>query len=266
MEKNKGHALLQGFLEDFDKTPVNHVEEVHPPLPSGEKEITNLAKPKAEEVEIKKVVNEEEYSVGPAKEVKEDAIIKPDEFNDPAKNGERVIDIPILEKPASIESPTILQSDKENISNSPSNDNADVKRMRRQAVSSHLINVYNRLQSLGCSVVYDKINRPEHLIASRDLLMAKVMKGESLNEGEIATMKSLEKSMNGFFDRREKYFNDTEFDEKILKEIKELSVQWMEINNIDPKPENAIMLSLALQPAYNIATAFSHKLRYNTHW
>jgi hypothetical protein len=251
--KNKAENLLSEFVEHFEKTPTNYVQEVHAPLPEAE----TPDFPKKEKVVATPEVKPDDYLEAPAKQVDPEALIQPEE-------------LPMNVLPTTSQNQTVTTQMPDESPSDPLAQSSDIDlnreiRLKKQAITAeHGFNLYNRVQSLGSIVLYDKINKPERIISQRDRIMEKVYAGEKLEQDEILLMKGLEIEMGKFLDRREKYIASTEIEENLLKDMKSLSKDIMELHKVDPNPSYMLGIMMITQPLFNAATAFSHKIRYNT--
>lgn len=235
------------FKKDFAKTPNRVVEEKHEPLPQ----------PKEEPVKPK--ISEQDYEIGPARTPEPAPTEAGDMGGQPgmqpnlqyATGGNSTNPDPAYSTPN--QDGGFAASDPE-------------KRKRRQEVTAKsLFYLYDYAQQAAAIWAYDKWVTPKELIGQRDHLMKKVYEGQQLSPDESLLLQRVNKTMEEFQASRSTYGGQLSMrlDEQFMQDMNELSVEIMEINEIDPNPLLPLGLMLLGKPAMNGTQIFIDRQRFN---
>ncbi len=152
--------------------------------------------------------------------------------------------------------------DNEHHGESPAYD-GDKTANRRNFGAKWVIKTYNHLQGLGSSYLYDRFNVPEHIISRKNYLEMR-MNNQAMGDEERMEYNNLVQIVNGFMVRRDEFHNQVLMDAASEKEATEAVKDFMDTEEITPKPFHVIGMVLAGKPFANLTQGLMHFMQYKT--
>lgn len=136
------------------------------------------------------------------------------------------------------------------------------KERRKQISSKWIIRIYNRLQELGSTVLYDKVNQPQAVLARKHEMEQKIMTGKSLDEEEQIEYKALKDIGDGFLNRRIKFHETCGMEDDLVTDATEMLQEIMEVEGHEPNPVMVLLILLGVTPAMNLMNTLIEYQQY----